>query len=424
MLGGGLTVVGARDVAACETLAERHALLGSLLTMRCLLAVPAIATGVMYAWVAGWAGAQIAGAGLVGFGLSLVNVQASILLPLTIDLRMGVITAIEVLRQAVWLACVLAVSLAGGGLVAFFAAQIVVGLAAIACLPWLRGSGVQTHPSLDLPRLRATFASIAPLAIAVIVGVIYVRAVMLLTAQLANDVQTGYFAASFRAFESIWAVPTLLLSVALPVLSVASGEDRQRLAYAIKLMTEAAAILGILGALIIGFAARSLIVILAGPAFAGGTTAMQIQSTALIGLFVGQTFQVALLAMRAQQRLIVANGIALGVMIPLGIVLIPRYGAEGSAIVAVAGETILMGALWLAVRQTDRTVAPSLLALWRTLPALALAVLAGLLIRDHPLPAAITAACVFLVTALLTRAVPREVLRALAAFGPKRRPEA
>ena len=409
----GLTIVGAREVAAHGDPIERRKLLANLLTLRLLFAPLAIAIGVAYALLVGWNQTDVAGTILVGIGLALINVQGSIMLPLTVDLRLGIVTSIEILRQLVWLASVIAVVLAGGGIRGFFAGQVVVGLAALVCLPWLRGTGIQLRPAFDQGALRSLIFTITPVAASVIVGVIYVRAVMLLTEQLANPLQTGLFAASFRAFESLWMLPTLLLSVALPVLAVAGGEDRLRLAYALRLMTETALLLGILLALVVGFAAGPVIGALAGPAYRGAADVMRIQSVALVALFVGQAWQLGLLALRAQRSLLIANATALLLVGQLALGLVPRFGAEGSASVAVIGESGLALTLYLLLRANDRTVAPRLLPLWRVLPPLALALVIGSLLRDHPIISTAAAAGSFVTASLAIGAVPPEIRDAL-----------
>lgn len=409
----GLTIVGAREVAAHADPDERRKLLANLLTLRCVLAPIAIGIGVIYALLVGWNSTDVTGTILVGIGLALINVQGSIMLPLTVDLRLGIVTSVEILRQIVWLCSVVTVVAAGGGIRGFFAAQVVVGLAAAACLPLLRNTGIQLRPAFDLPALRSLIVTIAPVAASVIVGVIYVRAVMLLTEQLTNPFQTGLFAASFRAFESLWMLPTLLLSVALPVLAVAGGEDRPRLAYALRLMTETALLVGITLALLIGFAAEPIIATLAGPAYAGAADVMRIQSVALVALFVGQAWQLGLLALRNQRALLIANASALLCVGPLALGIIPSFGAEGSASVAVIGETGLAFALYLLLVASDKTVAPSLTRLWRVVPPLAPALAVGLLLRGHAMVSTIAATGIFLVGSLAIGAVPSEIRAAL-----------
>ena len=186
-------------------------------------------------------------------------------------------------------------------------------------------------------------------------------------------------------------------------------------------MTETALLLGILLALVIGFAAGPIIGALAGPAYQGAADVMRIQSIALIALFIGQAWQLGLLALRAQRSLLIANATALLLVGPLALGLVPRFGAEGSASVAVIGESGLALTLYLLLRANDRTVAPRLLPLWRVLPPLALALGIGSLLRGHPIVSTIAAAGSFVAASLAIGAVPPEIREALLRAKPSDR---
>ena len=63
----GLTIVGAREVAAHADPDERRKLLANLLTLRCVLAPIAIGIGVIYALLVGWNSTDVTGTILVGW---------------------------------------------------------------------------------------------------------------------------------------------------------------------------------------------------------------------------------------------------------------------------------------------------------------------------------------------------------------------
>ena len=164
---------------------------------------------------------------------------------------------------------------AGAGLFAMLAVQAPVAictlLVAIA-LTWHRGA---VWPRLERRLASMLFREALPIAISLTLGVIYLRVLVILCGFLTTTTQTGYFGTSFRAFEVLWSLPTLMLSAALPVLSVAGRDDRGRLAGAIQTMTEAALIVGLFIAIAVALGARPLLIALGGDQYAGAASALQ-----------------------------------------------------------------------------------------------------------------------------------------------------
>jgi O-antigen/teichoic acid export membrane protein len=126
-----------------------------------------------------------------------------------------------------------------------------------------------------------------------------------------------------------------------------------------------------------------------------------------------QTWQLGLIAGRAQRALAVANGLALALVIVLGLVLVPSGGAEAAAWVAVAAETALALFLWIALDRTHPGGAPSMWFVWKIAVAAGPAAGAGYLLRDSPVVAACVATILFAVVAVAIRAVPLDLYHAL-----------
>ena len=144
---------------------------------------------------------------------------------------------------------------------------------------------------------------------------------------------------------------------------------------------------------------------------------LQIQVWALVPLSVGSILAIALLSLGRQRAIAIANGIAVLVVLSVGLLLIGAYEGEGAAIAGVVVEMVLLLALAGFLRAAQRDVFPSLRFLWRPLLALA----AGLATLLVPLPEVVDAAAAlgaFALVALATRAVPAEVLLALRGRAP------
>jgi O-antigen/teichoic acid export membrane protein len=140
---------------------------------------------------------------------------------------------------------------------------------------------------------------------------------------------------------------------------------------------------------------------------------LRIQALALIPVFLVQTWQLGLIAGRAQRAMAVANGLALVLVLALGLAFVPSGGAEAAAWVAVAAETGLALFLWIALHRTNPAGAPSLRSAWKVAVAAGLAVGAGYLLRDSPVVGACVATVVFVALAIVTRAVPLDLYHAI-----------
>ncbi len=409
----GLTAVGSREISVSRRASERAELLNNLLVLRLLGASLGVLAAIGFSIVAGYPAVVVAGTAIGGLGVILLSAQAMLTVPIWVELRIVSLTALEVLRNLLTLVAIGALALAGAGLVAFFGIQIAVAVVLIPVTLLVARVGVRltrgVRRDLVLRLLRETL----PLAVAFALSVIYFRVLVVIVSLVSTELQTGLFGTSFRVFEMLLALPALILSVALPLLSVAGDEDDERLRHVLQNMTEASLLIA--GLLVIGVA------ILAGPAidliatseYSGAASVLRIQAIALIPLFLTQTFQLGLIAGRAQRAMAIANGLALVLVIVLGLVFVPGGGAKAAAWVAVAAEGALALFLWVSLRRMRPGGAPRFAFAWKIVVAMALGGAAGYLLRDIPLVAAAAAVAVYSAAAFVTRAVPADAYHAL-----------
>ena len=126
-----------------------------------------------------------------------------------------------------------------------------------------------------------------PIAVSLVMSAIYFRVLIILLSLIATAEETGLFATSFRIFEIVFAIPMLVLSVALPVLAVAQA-DRSRLRYVLQRMTEVAAIAAVFLAVLIVIVAEPVRELVGGAEYSDAAPILQIQAFALIPVFLGQ----------------------------------------------------------------------------------------------------------------------------------------
>jgi O-antigen/teichoic acid export membrane protein len=414
----GLTAVGSRELALRPRGPEREELLRVLVALRIALSVVAVLLAVLFAVVAGYERVVVEGVLLTGLGILLVNVQATALIPAAVELRLGVVTWFEVLKQAATLAAVAALALAGASLLPYFVVQILVGVLVLALTPAVLGSVRPLLPRLDRAAAAALLREALPIAIAIAMNVLYLRLLVILVSLLESETETGLYGTAFRVFEMLIVLPGLVLGVALPLLAVAGAEDRERLRYGMQRLTEVALLAGLGLALATTALAGPGIELLYGSDYEGAAPMLRIQAWALVPLFLGQTAVVALVALRRQRAVAVANVVAVTVVLVLGIVLIESFGGEGAAVAGVATELVLAAILAVSLRLAEPGVVPRFGFAWRPVAAVAIGAAPLVLLGVEGWLPALLAIAAFGIAAVALRAVPAEVYAALGRSGP------
>jgi O-antigen/teichoic acid export membrane protein len=419
----GLTAVGTRELAT-RSAEERKSLMANLLGLRLVVTPLGVVVAVVFALVAGYDTTIVLGTVVAGVGLVLIAVQGTMVIPLMVDLQIGRVTLIEVARQAAMLVGIVLLVGAGAGLLPFFGVSIGVGLVALGLMPFVAGQGVAWRPAIVLREWRTLVVEALPLAAAVVVGIIYFRLLIILMSLLSSDVETGLFATSFRVVEILYGIATLAVTVALPVLAGAAA-DRKRVQYMIQRLVEVSVISSTYLVLMVFLLAEPVLRILGGVQYTAAVPVLRIQSLALLPVFLGQVIVVGLIAVHRQSIQLIANCLAIPLLVVLGLTLIPARGAQGGAIAAVVAEFgFALSLLVLFVRQ-EPTLRPKFGFLWKIAIVSAMGAAGAFVpwILDLPsLVEASVATVAFAIGLLVTDAVPPEVRDAVRASSRSRQP--
>ena len=353
----GMATLGVREYAQ-RFGADRDGLMRTLLGLRLALTLLGVLIATAIALAVGYEWELVLGTALAGLGLALIVVQTTLTIPLAADLRNAALTALDVLRQALTVAGYVALVVAGATVVAFLGVTVPVGIVLVVVAATLVRGRVSLRPSVQLAEWGVLLRAAAAFAMATAVGTIYLYTSQILTAAVSDARDTGLFSASFRVFVVIAAIPGLLLTVAFPLLSRAARDDRERLAYAVHRLFDTTTILGLGAAVGLVVGAPGVIEVMAGPDFADAAPALRIQAATLVATFVLAPIGFALLSLHAHRAILVANVVALAVMVGSVASLAPSLGPEGAAAGTVLGESALAaGYLW-GLRRSAPTVAP------------------------------------------------------------------
>jgi O-antigen/teichoic acid export membrane protein len=415
----GLTATGSRELALRAPGEDRRDLLGTIVGVRFALTTVGMVGCVAFAWVAGYSNAMVAGTALAGAGSVLLAVQSALTLPMAVELRNGLLTITELSKQVFLLAGIVALALVGGQLVAFLGIQVFVGAGAVVVTAVLLPRVMRAPPHYNRAAWIRLIRETLPVAAAAVLGMAYVRILVVIASLMTNDEQTGLVVASARVVEIAGGLPLLLAGIVLPVAAVAARDDRVRLRYVVVRTTEVALLVGAFVALGLSLAAHPFVVLLGGDAFGGAAPVLRIHAIAVATFFVIQAWVVVLIADSRQRAVVRSSALGLAAVVVVGIPFVAAWDAKGAAAAAVVADLVNLTALLWAVRGQLEGVWPVPVGyLAKAAGLLVVSVAAGALAPVPDLVQAIIGGGLFAIGALTLRLVPSEVLDAL----PWRRP--
>jgi O-antigen/teichoic acid export membrane protein len=408
----GLTSIGVREYTLLES-GERKRLIEVLCGLRIVVTLVTVAAAAAIMAVAGADPVVVAGIGVAGLGLLLTVLQQTYAIPLSVSLRLGWLSALEMVKQLALVAGILALVIMGASLFPFFWTLVVSsGLALVATLVLVR-SEVRLVPAFALQDCRRLLQDALPYAAATAVGVIYFREALVLTSFLASEDETGYFSAAFRIVEVLTILPWLIVTTAFPILARAARDDRERLAYSIQRLFDAGVTLGAFLTVITAMGAKVAIDVIAGADFGPSVEVLRLQALSLIPSFLVATWAFALLSLRRHRSLLIANALAVVVATVGTFALVPPLGANGAAIATVAAEAALAATYLVFLVRSASDLRPGLALAWRSLTAAAIAGFAGVMVPVSDVAATVVAAGVFAAALAALGGIPWDVVDAL-----------
>lgn len=408
---GGLQAVGQR-LFVQATPAERGRVLGDVLGLRILLIPVVVGAAAVFSLVAGYDETMVVGAVVAGIGAVLTLLAVTLTIPLSVELRNGAVTAVELARQLTIVVAIAVLVVADATLGAFFDGYLVAGAVMIPVAMAVAGRARLARPRFEASAFRRLARETGPLAIAIVINTLYLKLLIILASLLTDDVEVGLFATASRITEVLIAVPMFVAGTALPLMTHAAGADASRLRYAVQRIATSLLLLAGATTLLLVLAAKPIIDVFAGPGYEEAVGVLQLQAFVLLGAFLTQTWLYAIVAVQAERSLIVVNVVGLTAVLALGLALIPSHGADGASIAAVVGEVVLAVAGLAALLRARPGVGPELWPMVRCVVPLGAGLLA-LLLPVAPVLQTAVGLVVFTGVAAALGAVPAEVGRAV-----------
>jgi O-antigen/teichoic acid export membrane protein len=335
----GLSSIAVREYSTGAR-SEGQRFLRHLLGIRITVAGAGLLVAVIFSLLV-YPAVMVVGTILAGAGVVVYVAQQGISIPLQVQLRFGWVSGIQ-LAYLVGVAIeAVLLSLAGAGLIFFFAMQIPMALAALGLTAVVGGHEARILPTVDTAQWRRMLGRILPYSGAVVLSVLYFQIAQIMVSLLSSTGQTASFGVSFRVLSAFTIVPGLVVSSALPVLARAARDDTERFGYSSRRLAETMVIAGSGVALAVFLGAGFALRVVGGPTYAHDVDVLQILAFALLGTFVISARGYALLSLDRLRAILASNAVALAIVLTLGVPLISVYGAKGAAIALVAAELTL-----------------------------------------------------------------------------------
>lgn len=404
----GMSSLGTREFAVREG-RDRDELISDLLALRMTLTLVGVVFATVFALLADWDAALVAGTFTAALSVVGLVLQHTLSIPLTTKLRLGALSGLDLARQAITVALFVVLILAGASVFFLLAVSLFVNVLLVpATARLVRGEislRLSVHPRKWVSLLRLTvYFSLAAAA-----STVYLYIAQILTSLMASSHQSGLFAAAFRVFIVIAAVPGMLASGALPLLARAARDDRERLGYALQRTFEVTLIIGVAAAIGLLGGARLVIAVVAGAKFVQAVEVLQIEGLALIASFVLAGWGFGLLSLHRHREMLFANLVALAVSAGLTALLVQSHGARGAALASVCGETVLALIYLAALVRSGRQFRPKLGVAGKVALCAAPAAVVALVPDLSKLIQPLAALAVFAAMIVITRAIPAEL---------------
>jgi O-antigen/teichoic acid export membrane protein len=408
----GLTTIGMRELAVREE-SEKRRLMRDLLGVRLLLATVGVGAAAVFAVVAGYDDGMVAGTLLAGIGVIAVTLQATLSIALMVKLRLGWVTVLDLIRQALLVAGIFALVAADAGIVPFLALAGPTAGVALVLTAFVVRDSVPLLPSFNFARWRALLREVVPFAAATIVAAVYFRASLIVLELVSTKSETGYFGAAFRVTEVLLVVPNLIVGAAFPIFARAARDDHERLSYGVDRVFQASIVLG--GLLVVGLTlgAPFAIDVVAGNDFGPSAGVLRIQAVALMCSFAATTLFYALLSLRMHRAILAIACTVLVVNVALAATLGAAHGAEGAAYATLASEVIGLAFGLTVLARSHRSIVPSLAVVARVALAVGAAMLVALLPGLPSVAAAAAGGVIYVAVVWAVGAVPPELLEAI-----------
>jgi O-antigen/teichoic acid export membrane protein len=272
---------------------------------------------------------------------------ASLLTVFQSRLRSGVVLSFTVLQWLLWLAAVVVLHAEHASVVAFALANAAILFAIAALQIQASRRFVEIAWRAGLRLWRPLVRQAVPLGVATIMITIYYQVDSVLLLQLAGTRETGLYGAAYGFLGPLTFLPAAIMGSFFPVLSAIHKRDPERSRRLVQVCADVMAVIGL--PILAGAIALSapIVHVIYGGEFSRAAGLLPILMIAFVVICFGTLAGNLSILLGLQWRFAVYTTVGALANVALNLILIPPYGAYGSAWATVATETLTMALMLL-----------------------------------------------------------------------------
>jgi O-antigen/teichoic acid export membrane protein len=341
---------------------RRGTVLGALVVLRTILAVPATAASMLLC-LALANGGDMAWAGVLLSLTILLQVPQALDSVFQLRVRNDVPMAILTLNSVLWTGAVVAFAVLDESRLVPFA----IALAAIAVLT----TGLQAVLALRAepislrgvgPEVRTLARVGIPIGIGALLTMAYVRIDQVLVLQLSGERDAGLYGAAYQLLDKAQFVPTALMTTLFPIIAATHATQPERLRRVVQLAGECLALASFPVVAFAIVASGPIVDVLYGDAFADAANALPILMAAFVTSSFGYLVGGLVVVTDAQQRFVAIAAVAVVLNVVANLLLLPEYGYLAAAWITFGtGVFVLLTTGWLAFSRLGVPPAPGTL---------------------------------------------------------------
>lgn len=257
-------------------------------------------------------------------------------------LRASVTLSFAVMQSVLWLLIVLALWKTKGSVVEFAAANVCVLLliGTLQVRTTRRAADIAWRAGRKL--WRSLLGVALPMGMATIFIIIYLQIDSVLLLQISGPHEAGIYAAADQFLNPLILLPAAVMSSIFPVISAVYGHDPARVRRLVQMAADLMAMISL--PILAGAIALSgpIVHVIYGEGFARSASVLPILMIAFVSICYGNLAGYLAPVLGLQWRLALYSAAGMVVNVVLNLLLIPQYGAHGSAWATVITEVLTM----------------------------------------------------------------------------------
>lgn len=230
----------------------------------------------------------------------------------------------------------------GSGLMGILWAAVIAAAVNFIISYLLAGKSYLLKPDFDFALWKEVIKKSWPLAVTIVLNLLYLKTDTLILSLIKSSEEVGLYGAAYRIIDVLTTLPFMFAGIVLPIMTSSWFEDKKDY---FKLVLQKSfdlmavfSIPIIAGALVL---AKPIIVLVAGPEFAGSGVILKILIFALVAIFLGCMFAHAVIAINQQKKMI-GPYIFVGLSsVLLYLIFIPKFSYYGAAVITIYSEVAI-----------------------------------------------------------------------------------